>query len=83
MELIRAYDPIKAYVYHFKRIDRFPTSLIVELKSDGVSGFGEATSNPYYNTSVPIMIEDLNKIRIIETSDGETPEDFWKKCIPI
>jgi hypothetical protein len=26
------------------------------------------------------MIEDLNKIRnIIETSDGETPEDFWKK----
>jgi hypothetical protein len=30
------------------------------------------------------MIEDLNKIRnIIETSDGDTPEDFWKKCIPI
>jgi hypothetical protein len=30
------------------------------------------------------MIEDLNKIRdIIETSDGETPEDFWKKIIPI
>jgi hypothetical protein len=37
----------------------------VELKSDGVSGFGEATSNPYYNTSVPIMIEDLNKIRTL------------------
>jgi hypothetical protein len=29
------------------------------------------------------MIEDLNKIRIIETSDGETPEDFGKKSIPI
>jgi hypothetical protein len=30
------------------------------------------------------MIEDLNKIRnIIETSDGETPEDFWEKSIPI
>jgi hypothetical protein len=28
------------------------------------------------------MIEDLNKIRnIIETSDGETPEDFWKKFL--
>jgi hypothetical protein len=27
------------------------------------------------------MIEDLNKIRnIIETSDGETPEDFWKNA---
>jgi L-alanine-DL-glutamate epimerase-like enolase superfamily enzyme len=50
----------------------------VEL-SDGVSGFGEATSNPYYNTSVPRMIEDLNKIRnIIETNDGDTPEDFGK-----
>jgi hypothetical protein len=56
----------------------------VELRSDGFSGFGEATSNPYYNTSVPRMIEDLNKIRnIIETSDGGTPEDFWKKSIPI
>jgi hypothetical protein len=55
----------------------------VELRSDGVSGFGEATSNPYYNTSVPRMIEDLNKIRdIIETNDGDT-EDFGKKSIPI
>jgi hypothetical protein len=27
------------------------------------------------------MIEDLNKIRnIIETSDGETPEDFGKNA---
>jgi hypothetical protein len=30
-----------------KSID-FQPSLIVELKSDGFSGFGEATSNPYY-----------------------------------
>jgi hypothetical protein len=38
----------------------------------------------HYNTTVPVMIEDLNKIRnIIETSDGETPEDFGKKCISI
>jgi hypothetical protein len=67
MELIiRAYDLKLKHTFTISResID-FQPSLIVELK---ISGFGEATSNPYYNTSVPIMIEDLNKIRnIIET----------------
>lgn len=82
MELIiRAYDLKLKHTFTISResID-FQPSLIVELKSDGVSGFGEATSNPYYNTTVAIMTKDLNKIRnIIETSDGETPEDFWTK----
>jgi L-alanine-DL-glutamate epimerase-like enolase superfamily enzyme len=84
MELIiRAYDLKLKHTFTISResID-FQPSLIVEL-SDGVSGFGEATSNPYYNTSVPIMIEDLNKIRnIIETSDGDTRR-FLEKSIPI
>jgi hypothetical protein len=78
MELIiRAYDLKLKHTFTISResIDFQPFNC--GIKSDGVSGFGEATSNPYYNTSVPIMIEDLNKIRnIIETSDGETPEDF-------
>ena len=58
----------------------FQPSLIVELKEDGFSGFGEATSNPYYHITVPMMMEDLEKIRpIIETTEGETPEVFWTK----
>jgi L-Ala-D/L-Glu epimerase len=55
-------------------------SLIVELQSDGYSGFGEATSNPYYHITVPMMIQDLEKIKpIIEDTHDETPEAFWSK----
>jgi hypothetical protein len=81
MELIiRAYD-LKLKHTFFQENRSISNPLIVELKSDGVSGFGEATSNPYYNTSVPIMIEDLNKIRnIIETSDGEHLKIFEKNA---
>ncbi|MFC4477460.1 dipeptide epimerase [Flavobacterium chungangensis] len=61
----------------------FQPSLIVELQSDGFSGFGEATSNPYYHITVPMMITDLEKIRsIIENTENETPEAFWSKIHP-
>lgn len=85
MELItRAYDLKLKHTFAISRESiNFQPSLIVELKSEGLSGFGEATSNPYYKTTVPVMAADLNKIRsIIESSDGETPEDFWKKMHP-
>lgn len=65
-----------------KSIDVQPT-LIVELKSEGFSGYGEATSNPYYNIGVPMMIEDLLKIKKqIEVATNETPEEFWDKMYP-
>ncbi|SDX65845.1 dipeptide epimerase [Flavobacterium degerlachei] len=85
MELIlRAYDLKLKHTFTISResIDNQP-SLIVELKSDGFSGFGEATSNPYYKTTVPVMMADLNKIRsIIESTTDETPEMFWAKTHP-
>lgn len=85
MELIlRAYNLKLKHTFTISResID-FQPSLIVELKSDGFSGFGEATSNPYYKTTVPVMMQDLEKIRtIIEASDNETPEVFWAKIYP-
>ena len=85
MELIvRAYDLKLKHTFTISResID-FQPSLIVELKSDGYSGYGEATSNPYYKTTVPVMMADLNKIRsIIESTIDETPEAFWAKIHP-
>lgn len=58
-------------------------SLIVELQSNGISGYGEATSNPYYNITVPMMMADLNKLRpIIEACENETPEEFWQLIHP-
>jgi len=54
-------------------------TLVVELQSDGYSGFGEATSNPYYNITVDSMQNNLEKIiPIIEKTTNETPEEFWK-----
>ncbi|MBC5839112.1 dipeptide epimerase [Flavobacterium muglaense] len=58
-------------------------SLIVELQSNGISGYGEATSNPYYNITVPMMMADLNNLRpIIEACENETPEEFWQLIHP-
>lgn len=85
MELIlREYNLKLKHTFTISResID-FQPSLIVELKSDGFSGFGEATSNPYYKTTVPMMMQDLEEIRnIIETTENETPEVFWAKIYP-
>lgn len=55
-------------------------SLIVELKDDGESGFGEATSNPYYNVSIKGMMNDLQQLEpLIADSSGIPPEEFWEK----
>ncbi|RTY64565.1 dipeptide epimerase [Flavobacterium sp. GSP27] len=85
MELIlRAYNLKLKHTFTISResID-FQPSLIVELQSDGYSGFGEATSNPYYKTTVPVMMQDLEKIRsVIETKTNETPEEFWAAIHP-
>lgn len=56
-------------------------SLIVELQSEGHSGFGESTSNPYYNITVDSMKANLEKIiPFIENVTSETPEEFWRKA---
>ena len=56
-------------------------TLIVELQSDGYSGFGEATSNPYYNTTVDSMKRNLEAIiPFIESISDDTPEEFWRKA---
>ena len=39
----------------------FQETLIIELNSDGFSGFGEATSNPYYNSTTDKMIAIISK----------------------
>ncbi len=65
-------------------------TLIVELQDTDaggnvISGFGEATDNPYYNVSIEGMKEALEKIKfqieafkLTDTPSG-TPEVFWKE----
>ncbi|AUC86027.1 dipeptide epimerase [Polaribacter sp. ALD11] len=62
----------------------FQPALIVELISDGISGFGEATSNPYYNITVDKMMQLISENKTAITSlSNEKPEVFWKKLQPI
>ena len=82
--ILRAYNLKLKHTFTISResID-FQPSLIVELQDEGFSGFGEATSNPYYKTTVPVMMQDLEQIRtLIEATTNETPEDFWAKIHP-
>lgn len=86
MELIlRAYELKLKHTFTISRESiNVQPSLIVELNSNGFSGFGEATSNPYYNITVPMMIDDLNKcLPLINSSDNLTPEDFWNLMQPL
>jgi len=58
-------------------------SLIVELQDANFSGFGEATSNPYYKITVPKMMDDLNALKpLIKESANDTPNEFWYKMYP-
>ena len=44
------------------------TTLIVELQDKGLSGYGEATANPYYNMTVEKITKDIRKeISFIES----------------
>jgi len=54
-------------------------SIIVELQDNGISGFGEATANPYYNTTVAQFKQELiEKREIIEINPTQTPEEYWE-----
>jgi len=85
MELIlKAYDLKLKHTFRISRksID-FQPSLIVELRDNELSGFGEATSNPYYNISIEILQKDIEEIRsLVENTNDETPDDFWNKISP-
>ncbi len=58
-------------------------SIIVELQENGFSGFGEATENPFYKTTVEEFEKELiQKREIIEISTTRTPEEYWEYLFP-
>ncbi|MEO9511528.1 MAG: dipeptide epimerase [Flavobacteriaceae bacterium] len=55
----------------------FQNSLIVGITLRGKTGYGEATSNPYYHITVESMIAEITAIQNeIESFDFTTPEVF-------
>lgn len=79
--ILRTYNLKLKHTFRISRksID-FQPSVIVELQDGGLSGYGEATSNPYYNIGIENIQNDIEQIRtLIETTSDETPEEFWNK----
>ncbi len=56
------------------------STLIVELRDGSFSGFGEATSNPYYGATVDKMVASLESIKsTIEDDPFSNPENLWER----
>lgn len=58
-------------------------TLVVELREGNLSGFGEATSNPYYGITIDNMASSLEAVKlIVETSDYTTAGQLWELTYP-
>tara|TARA_R110002049_G_scaffold285112_1_gene465865 strand:+ start:3108 stop:4118 length:1011 start_codon:yes stop_codon:yes gene_type:complete len=76
---------IKKYVLPLKHtfsISReshdFQDSMVVALELDGKTGYGEATSNPYYQITFETMQAEIENIRKeIEQFNFKEPEEFY------
>lgn len=82
--IIRSYNLKLRHTFTISR-QSFDTkrTMIVELKDGDISGFGEASENPYYHKTLENMIQDLQNCKeIIEKDTEETPEEFWEKMYP-
>lgn len=54
-------------------------TLIVGLTLNGKTGYGEATSNPYYKITIEGMMAEIEAVRDqIEAYDFDTPENFYE-----
>jgi L-alanine-DL-glutamate epimerase-like enolase superfamily enzyme len=80
--ILRTFDLQLKHTFTISRVSyKTQPILIVELQSEGFSGFGETTSNVYYKNSVESMKSNLEKIiPFIESVTNETPEEFWRQA---
>lgn len=80
--ILRTFDLQLKHTFTISRVSyKTQPTLIVELQSDGYSGYGETTSNVYYKNTVESMKSNLEKIiPFIESVGNETPEEFWDKA---
>jgi L-alanine-DL-glutamate epimerase-like enolase superfamily enzyme len=81
---LHAFDlPLRhAFTISRESITSQPT-LIVELSQDGISGYGEATSNKYYGFTIERIARDLAGVRPqLEATKLSDPPALWAQCQP-
>lgn len=55
-------------------------SLVVELRSDGLVGYGEATTNPFYGATMERLVSDLRSIQSwLAASKLDDPRNVWPR----
>ncbi len=58
-------------------------SMIVVISDGQYTGYGEATANPYYHTTIRQMVETVEKLRpMIEALPEMSPDAFWNELHP-
>jgi len=54
-------------------------TLIVGLSHNGVTGYGEATANPYYEVTIPSLTREVESVRpLLESASAENPEALYE-----
>ena len=82
--ILRTYDLQLKHTFTISRESyNIQPTLIVELKDGGVSGFGEATSNPYYGVKIEHLKAAIKKVEptIIKHSKAK-PDELWQVLYP-
>ncbi|NNK87420.1 MAG: dipeptide epimerase [Flavobacteriaceae bacterium] len=59
-------------------------TVIVTISDGTHSGYGEATANPYYGSTVDKIKTSVESVRdIVEQSSGMAPDDLWRRLEPL
>lgn len=87
MGIVLSYQFYDLPLQHPFTISRYTVNVqktMIVRVSDGIhNGYGEATVNPYYNSTIERLSGSLNRIQsLIENVNDLHPSDFWKLLSP-
>ena len=87
MALKLTYKIFEMPLRHPFTISRYTVDIqrtVVACISDGdISGYGEATANPYYNSTVEKLSQSILKVApIVKSINGLYPTEFWQLVSP-
>ncbi len=58
-------------------------TVIVSISNGEFTGYGEATVNPYYNSTIEKIEDSIKRVKtIVENAKDITPEQLWKQIEP-
>ena len=76
----KAYQLKLAHPFKIARYSRTHQDTVIVSISDGKhTGYGEATTNPYYVKTVDAITKAIDQVKdIVVEAKGKTPEDLWQ-----